>query len=101
MLLLDSSSYKEQVSFSFRIRGSWFLGDSYEKRAELYKDLNDIYNYRSQVVHSGILCKGNVNEISNVEKSFTQYQLIAEDICRKMILNGKPTWDNLILGKNQ
>ncbi|MGV8027102.1 MAG: hypothetical protein AB2L18_11140 [Anaerolineaceae bacterium] len=100
MLLLDDpNKYKEQVSLSFRIRGSWFLGDSYEKRIDFYKDLNNIYKYRSQVAHSGILCKGNVNEISNVEKSFVRYQTIAEKICQKMILDGKQMWDDLTLGK--
>jgi hypothetical protein len=100
MLLLDSSN-NEQLSLSFRLRGSWFLEDLYEKRIELYQDLKEIYKCRSQVAHSGMLYSGNAKKNRKAEDCFPRYQRIAERICHKIILEGNPVWDELILGKRQ
>jgi hypothetical protein len=97
MLLLEDNRNNDQLSLSFRLRGSWMLGTSPEKRVEIYDQLKEIYNYRSQVAHSGVLCKGNVAKIQNVQNAFPKYQSHAESVCRKIIEGGKPDWNKIIL----
>lgn len=97
MLLLEDNRSNDQLSLSFRLRGSWLLGNTVEKRIEIYQQLKEIYNYRSQVAHSGILCEGDKAKINRVRLSFPKYQSIAEDICRIIIQDGKPDWNKLIL----
>jgi len=98
MLLLQDNPNNEQLSLSFRLRGSWLLGDSPRDRIKIYGHLKDIYKYRSQVAHSGVLCKGNTTKIKSVRKKFIIYQSYAENICRKIIKEGKPDWDKVVLG---
>lgn len=97
MLLLQDNRNNDQLSLSFRLRGSWLLGISPENRIEIYRQLRDIYNYRSQVAHSGVLCKGDAAKIEAVRNAFPMYQSFAENICRKIIQNGKPDWDKVVL----
>jgi hypothetical protein len=98
MLLLQDNSNREQLSLSFRLRGSWLMGQSSEDRLEKYQQLRDIYNYRSDVAHGGVLHGGKEVEIESVRQSFPEYQRLAENICRKIIMDGKPDWTRLILG---
>ncbi|RPJ23697.1 MAG: hypothetical protein EHM33_20150 [Chloroflexi bacterium] len=100
MLLLQDNSNREQLSLSFRLRGSWLMGQSPEDRHEKYLQLRDIYSYRSDVAHGGVLCGGEEAKIESVRRSFPEYQRLAEDICRKIITDGKPHWTRLILGKS-
>jgi hypothetical protein len=100
MLLLQDNSNREQLSLSFRLRGSWLMGQSPEDRHEKYRQLRDIYEYRSHVAHGGVLCGGEEAKIESVRRSFPEYQRLAEDICRKIITDGKPDWTRLILGKS-
>jgi hypothetical protein len=100
MLLLQDNSNREQLSLSFRLRGSWLMGQSPGDRHEKYRQLRDIYEYRSHVAHGGVLCGGEEAKIESVRRSFPEYQRLAEDICRKIITDGKPDWTRLILGKS-
>ena len=97
MLLLEDNKNNDQLSLSFRLRGSWLLGETEEERMAIYIQLREIYNYRSQVAHSGILCKGDNRKIQQVQEAFPNYQLLAERICRLMLKNGKPNWDKIVL----
>lgn len=94
MLLIDDNDKNDQLSLSFRLRGSWFVGDTAEDRENKYQLLKDIYSYRSEVAHSGVL-KG--KSLQNITESYPEYELLAENICRKMIIEGKPDWDKLLL----
>ena len=100
MLLLEDNKNNDQLSLSFRLRGSWLLGETKEDRLKIYKQLTDVYNYRSQVAHSGILCKGNSQKIKNIQEAFSEYQSLAERICRIILNNGKPDWNKIILNAN-
>ena len=97
MLLLKDNPNNTQLSLSFRLRGSWLLSNSKEDRLVKYQQLKEIYNYRSQVAHSGILCDGNQEKIESARRSFPEYLLLAENICQKIIKDGSPDWDKLIL----
>lgn len=97
MLLLEDNKNNDQLSLSFRLRGSWLLGETKEDRLKIYKQLRDVYDYRSQVAHSGVLCKGDSRKIKSVQESFPEYQSLAERICRIILKNGKPDWNKIIL----
>lgn len=98
MLLLEDNRNYDQLALSFRLRGSWLLGKSPEDRVEKHQQLKEIYKYRSQVAHSGVLCMGVRAKIESVRQSFSEYQSLAEDICQKIIKEGKPDWSRLVLG---
>lgn len=97
MLLLDDNPNNSQLALSFQLHGSWLLGSDKEDRVKKYKQLKDIYKYRSQVAHSGLLCKGDSKKIEQVYIEFPDYLTIAENICQKVIKGGIPKWDDLIL----
>jgi hypothetical protein len=98
MLLLEDNKNNDQLSLSFRLRGSWLLGKTEKDRMVIYKQLRDIYSYRSQVAHTGILCSGDSSKIKKVQDLFPQYLSLAEQICRYMLKNGKPNWNEVVLG---
>jgi hypothetical protein len=98
MLLLEDNRNYDQLALSFRLRGSWLLGKSPEDRVKKHQQLKEIYIYRSQVAHSGVLCGGVAAKIERVGQSFPEYQALAEDICQKIIKEGKPDWSRLVLG---
>ncbi|MEW4565401.1 hypothetical protein AB1K70_22940 [Bremerella sp. JC770] len=97
MLLLNDNDNNNQLSLAFRLRGSWLIAESDIERVEIFKQLKDLYNYRSQVAHSGMLCKNKPNKIVNVRKQVRGFIEIAERILRKVILDGTPDWTKLVL----
>jgi hypothetical protein len=100
MLLLNDNSSHEQLSLTFRLRGSWLLGHTPKEREAVYLRLKEVYNFRSQVAHSGNLCKGDPTKIARVVENFSIYQKYAEEIFRLIIQRGEPNWEALILDAN-
>ena len=97
MAILEDNKNSDQLSLSFRLRGSWLIGREKEERQNIYRKLRDIYNYRSQVAHSGTLCGNDPEQINAVRERFQEYSLLAEKIIRHLIFNGRPDWTRLIL----
>lgn len=97
MILLGKSN-KEQLALSFRLRGSYLIGETVEERTSVYQDLKNLYTYRSEVAHSGLLRENNQKKIEEVRERFPQLLQIADRIVQKAILDELPDWDNLILG---
>jgi hypothetical protein len=95
MLLLDRKRKQTQIAKKFKCRGSWLLSTPEIDRVEIEKKLEAIYDYRSDAAHSGILCKGNAIKIAEVRNFLPKYQTVAEDICKKIILNGFPNWSTV------
>jgi hypothetical protein len=93
MMLLDDNKNNDQLSLSFRLRGSWLISNNQDERLENYNILRDIYNYRSQVAHAGSLGK-----VDSVRENFGRYQEVAEKIGTRLLLKGKPDWNKLVLG---
>lgn len=98
MALLDDNFKNDQLSQSFRLRGSWLIGKDGDDRHVICSQLKDIYEYRCQVAHSGVLCKNKGTKIDEVRKRFQEYSFLAERIIRHLIYNGHPEWSKLILG---
>jgi hypothetical protein len=93
MALLEDTPPR-QLALHFRLRGSWLLNTKPSERSILYNHLRDIYNYRCEVAHNGFLKTGS---IKSVEENFSIYAKITSDILQKLILEGKPDWQKLIL----
>jgi len=98
MALLDDNKNNQQLSLTFRLRGSWLISADENERLSIYHELRDIYNYRSQVAHSGVLCGNDAEKINAVRESFPNFALIAERIVRKLICEERPDWSKLLLG---
>lgn len=98
MGILDDNKKYDQLSLSFRLRGSWFIGSSNEERQDIYQRLKELYVYRCQVAHSGVLCRNDRNKIKDVMKNFPIYVQLAEQIICKLIYTGDPDWTKIILG---
>lgn len=98
MALLEDNKNNQQLSLTFRLRGSWFISADETERLSIYRELRDVYNYRSQVAHSGVLCGNDMEKINAVRESFPNYALIAERIVRKLICEERPDWSKLLLG---
>lgn len=98
MALLEDNKNNDQLSLSFRLRGSWLVAANYEERQLIYRQLRDIYTFRSQVAHSGALCGNDVEKIRAVRESFQEYALLAERIVRQLVYKTNPDWPSMILG---
>jgi hypothetical protein len=92
MMLLEDNRNNDQLSLSFRLRGSWLISKNQKERLENYNILRDIYNCRSQVAHSGLLRK-----VDDVTENFLRYQDVAEKVGRSLLIQGKPDWNKLVL----
>lgn len=97
MLLLDDNE-KDQLSLQFRLRGSWLIGQSSQDRIERWNLLQEIYNARSSVAHTGTLHKNNPIKIQKIREALPKYLDLAEAIFRKIIISGTPVWRDLVLG---
>jgi hypothetical protein len=98
MMLLEDNKKNDQLSLSFRLRGSWLVGADHQDRVFVYRELRDIYDYRSQVAHTGALCGNDAKKIKLVREKFHNYAILAEKIIRELIYRNGPDWQKLILG---
>ncbi|HEY9145063.1 MAG TPA: hypothetical protein VIN36_00105 [Thiobacillus sp.] len=98
MALLADNKKNDQLSLTFRLRGSWLIGTTPEERQVIYGQLRDLYDYRSQVAHSGELCGNKAIEIEAVRKKFPEYECLASRIIRHLICADNLDWTKLVLG---
>lgn len=98
MLLLRDNPNREQLALTFRLRGAWLVSDTQEERIKNYKRLKDIYSYRSQVAHSGLLEDGKWERIEQVRQHFPEYEALGEKICRRLLRGPSVDWEDIILG---
>jgi hypothetical protein len=99
MALLDDNSKHEQLALNFRLRGSWLIGQNSKDRELLHDQFKTIYNYRSEVAHSGILKVKKPKDIEEIRKSAEQYFGLASKVFKKLLIEGSPDWKTLLLGK--
>ena len=95
----------DEVSFTFRLRASWYLGKDENDRKDLLKKFNQIYGSRSKAVHSGDLPPNTTyGQQSIPTREFIEH---AQDLCRQSILKaigeGKvpdgDAWDSIVVGR--
>ena len=88
---------RDELSFRFALRASWYLGQNEADRQRLFPIFRNIYSSRSTAVHTGNF----MEKASDDEKwKFIEQ---AQSLCRKSIVQvikaGElPDWDALVLG---
>lgn len=100
-MLLLQEKLNSELSLQFRIRGSWLLGQSFEDRIEINQLLKEIYDARSSVAHSGALYRSDPRKLELVRTNFSKYVALAESTVRKIIVDGSPCWDDVLLRGQQ
>jgi len=102
ILLLHDHSDHDPISFPFRLRGAWFLGEDVKRRRVIYDLLKAIYDCRCSAVHSGKLKKDKYKINSQdvqLTKLFEEGFSLCADLITKIIKENKfPDWNKLILG---
>ena len=101
MLLLNDYTEHDPISFPFRLRGAWFLGEEMKRRKVVYDLLKAIYNCRCSAVHSGNLKKSKykINDQDiQLKKLFEEGFKLCAELIIKIIKEKKfPDWEKLIL----
>ncbi len=100
-LFLNDKTHKDQISYTFRLRASLFLGEDIEEREKLMSFFTAFYSCRSQAAHTGKLSskikvsfRGKLNPYNLLQESD---ELCVKAIC-KIIEKGRfPDWNKLIL----
>ncbi|MCJ7777812.1 MAG: HEPN domain-containing protein, partial [Sedimentisphaerales bacterium] len=96
-LILHEIKDREQLSFTFRLRGAWLLGRNAKERKENFDLLKDIYNARSMAVHSGKIDAKKLK--MSPQDVFDRGVNTCAKIIKEIISNCKfPDWNTLILG---
>ena len=88
---------RDELSFRFALRASWYLGQNGADRQRLFPIFRNIYSNRSTAVHAG-----NFMERASDDDKWKFIEQ-AQSLCRKSIVKiikaGKlPDWDALVLG---
>ena len=94
MMLLEDND-KSQLKLQFRLRGSLLISKTNKEKINHFTTLGKLYDYRSSVAHSGML-KNKDKKI--IKEKFPEFCNLAEKVCKTLILQGSPKWDNLVLG---
>lgn len=101
-LLLSDREAKDSLAFPFRLRGAYLLGgNDVNRRIELERLFNCIYDLRSKAVHTG-----GISQFSKLAGEQHPTSAILNDglrICSSIIfeileLGRRPNWSRLILG---
>jgi len=100
MLLLRDNPHREQLALTFRLHGAWLVSATTEERLQNYKVLQELYDNRSRVAHTGLLAEGNPQSITAVRDAFPSYQALAERICRQLLHKPmrREDWKALVIG---
>ena len=95
MALLEEASDHEQLSLKFRLRGSRILTKNLEERKKIYNDLKDIYHFRSEVAHNGLVPQ---KEKAKLEQKILGYEVLGSRICSHLLLNNNNiNWREILL----
>ena len=102
-LYLSDRDGNSELSFQFRLRASWHLGENKADRERLIDEFKTIYSLRSTAVHNGAVPEK--IKIRKGEERIATSEFIprAQDLCRdsiiKILEDGEfRDWNSLILG---
>jgi hypothetical protein len=101
-LFLSDRSHTEQIAFTFRLRGAWFMAEDAQKRQELILIFDKLYDCRSRAIHSGRLDdKINIKRKPPIptQEFLEQGIKLCVDAIEKILRKGCfPEWGKVILG---
>ena len=91
-----------EVSFKFALHGAWHLGKGKAERQALRKDLRQIYDARSDVVHTGRLRGQRAKATFDISKLVTRAQELCWQGITSVIEAGSvPDWNDLVMGEGE
>jgi hypothetical protein len=91
-------SNKQETGYKFRLRGAWLLAPVPDARKDLIGVFKDLYNLRSQAVHSGQL-QIKPDKIKECDELLSRGEDLCADIIYRLLEMGNwPDWDALVLG---
>jgi hypothetical protein len=97
MILQKDNPNREQLSLAFRLRGAWLLEpDDAPARRATHDALRDVYEYRSEVAHTGRL---DSTSLRAFEESKTNLISIAERIACEVLRHQSIDWPSIILAQ--
>ena len=103
MLLLRDLTENDPISFPFRFRGSWLLGNDFDSRKSIHRTLKNFYGYRCAIAHEGAFKKE--KDIKEVQEMLPELYDIVEKIFKRAVLSSYPSksdeWLELILGNKE
>ena len=102
VIYLDET--KEQLSYTFRTRAAWYLGEDPSKRKEYMNLFKKFYSYRSNAVHTGRIASAKKTRDANESKKIRSLLNDADKLCVASIIKvindgGFPDWETLVLGR--
>ena len=90
-----------EVSFRFALHGAWHLGKEKAERQALRKELRQIYDARSDVVHTGRLRGPRAKATFDVSQLVTRAQELCWQGITSVIEAGcVPDWNDLVMGED-
>ena len=83
-----------ELTHKLSTRAAWFLGQDFAQRAEIHKDIKDIYKSRSRVVH------GRTMRAQDAHMSDRAFDLARRTLMKRIRSPDlpKPNWDEIVLG---
>ena len=101
-LYLSNISEPIELAFRLRLHAAWNLREDEEDRKDLMKEIQEIYAWRSSVVHTGKL-PNKKKKTPFTPEEVNQFIEKAQDLCRESIIKiikakKFPDWNSLILG---
>ena len=101
-LLKDEQDGTEAISLLLRVRGAWLAGGTLEERRHNLALLKDVYDLRSQVVHSGALKTKKKLPVDKARQRADEILRKGSVLCANLIRTviereRVPDWEDIIL----
>lgn len=99
-----AADQKAEISFKMRLRAAWLLGESAERRREVYKLVQRLYDLRSKAVHNGTITGSKKRgELSShdISSVLAQTDSLCVDLIRHILFKGTPDWNSVVLGGSE
>jgi hypothetical protein len=91
-LMHAETSGNTEITYKIGSRAAWLLGKTPTERTEIFGDIKQLYQARSQAVHSGILSAKSKVDLQAGDK------LIAQTLAAILALGRFPEWTCLTMG---
>ena len=94
---------KEQLSYTFRTRASWYLGEDISERQKYMNLFKKFYDCRSNAVHTGRIASAKKTRDANESEKIRSLLNDADKLCVASIIKvinegGFPNWETIVLG---
>ena len=89
-----------EISFKLRARAACFLADNAAQRKRIFRQIRDVYNLRSAVVHSRRPSRKSKKLLTpqHMTDTFENGFALARDTLMKLLDQGPPdSWDDLVI----